>query len=45
VPRAEALEELKKRADLRQTVEVRAGGYIEYAFEGDTRNVTVTASK
>lgn len=42
VPREEVLKELKKRADLRQTVEAPPGGYIEYAFEGGTRNVTIS---
>jgi hypothetical protein len=44
VPREEVLKELKKRADLRQTVEVPTGGYIDYLFEGGSRNVTVTTS-
>jgi hypothetical protein len=44
VPEREVLEELERRADLRQTVEVPDGGYIEYAFEGGTRQVTITTS-
>ena len=45
VPRQEVLKELKSRADLRQTIEVPDGGYIDYAFEGGTRNATITTSK
>jgi hypothetical protein len=44
VPQREVLDKLRLRAELRQTWEVPDGGYIEYAFEGDTRNVTVTTS-
>jgi hypothetical protein len=43
VPRQEVLQEIKSRADLRQTVEVPDGGYIDYAFEGGARNVTITS--
>ena len=42
VPRREVLEELGHRADLRQTVEVPDGGYIDYVFEGGTSTVTIT---
>ena len=45
VPRQEVLDELKLRADLRQTAEVPDGGYIDYAFEGGTSTVTITRSK
>ncbi len=45
VPRREVLKELNRRADLRQTVEAPAGGYIDYLFEGGTGNVTIAASK
>jgi hypothetical protein len=44
VPRREALKELKSRAYLRQTIEVPDGGYIDYAFEDGTGNVTITTS-
>ena len=44
VPRQEVLDELMLRADLRQTIEVPDGGYIDYAFEGGTSNVTITMS-
>jgi len=44
VPRQAVLDELMLRADLRQTVEAPVGGYIDYAFEGGTRNVTITTS-
>jgi glyoxylase-like metal-dependent hydrolase (beta-lactamase superfamily II) len=44
VPRREVLKELGRRADLRQTVEVPDGGYVDYAFEGGSRNVTITTS-
>jgi hypothetical protein len=45
VPRRAVLDELKLRADLRQTIEVPDGGYLDYAFEGGTSNVTITKSK
>jgi hypothetical protein len=45
VPRREVLEELGRRADLRQTIEVPDGDYIEYVFEGGTNNVTITPPK
>ena len=45
VPRQAVLDGLMLRADLRQTVEAPAGGYIDYAFEGDTSRVTITTSE
>ena len=44
VPEREVLVELARRADLRQTVEVPDGGYLEYTFEGGTSNVTISTS-
>jgi len=44
VPEQAVLDELAQYADLRQTVEVPPGGYIDYAFEGGARNVTITTS-
>jgi hypothetical protein len=44
VPERKVLKELQRRANLRQTVEVPDGGYIDYLFEGGSRNVTVTTS-
>jgi hypothetical protein len=44
VPERHILKELKHRADVRQTVEVPDGGYLDYLFEGRSSNVTVTTS-
>ena len=45
VPEQAVLDEIRSRADLRQTVEVRDGGYIEYAFEGGARRVDIKMSQ
>ncbi len=45
VPRQEVLDEIALRAGLRQTIEVPGGGYIDYTFEGNTRNLTITTSR
>jgi hypothetical protein len=44
VPRREVMEELANRADLRETIEVPDGGYIDYAFEGGPGSVAITTS-
>lgn len=45
VPERTVLQELQRRAQLRCTVEVPDGGYIDYHFEGNTRNVSVLTSR
>jgi hypothetical protein len=44
VPDREVLVELQRRSNLRQTVEVPDGGYIDYLFEGGRRTATITLS-
>jgi hypothetical protein len=41
VPRTEVLQEIERRANLRQTVQVPDGSYIDYYFEGNSSNVTI----
>jgi hypothetical protein len=44
VPEREVLEELQRRAVVRQTKEVPDGGYIDYLFDGKKHKVTIKTS-